>query len=224
MRSGNTETAPRRRWLWVAVGLGLWSASTLAIVALYDRLFHNEQPPAQVVRYIHERPVIRVESAGSEAREAVRSDSGATEAPPASGTPEEPSNLDSEQADPAWREAQRRDRFDRVLRDFESQPYSGAERARETALQSAIDRGLAELSAVDGVRRGDVVCRGAGCSMTVSFGPTSDFSSFDAALKQATSTDAVQDEASGRRPLRSLHTYTDGDQVVGRYYFRWPEP
>lgn len=224
MRSSNTETAAPRRWLWAAVGLGLWGISTVGVVALYDRLFRTEQPPTQVVKTIRERPVIRVESAGSEARESVRPDSEAAEAAPAPVTPEEQSDLGDEEADPTLREVQRRNRFERVLQDFESRTYTGGERSREVALQSAIDRGLAELPAADGIRRGDVVCRGAECSMPISFGPTSDFPGFNATLKQATATDALKDEASGRRPLRSLHTYADGGQVVGRYYFRWPEP
>ncbi|HEY6728227.1 MAG TPA: hypothetical protein VI197_29660 [Polyangiaceae bacterium] len=222
MRAGNAETA-RRPWLWGAVGLGLWAASTLAVVALYDRFVRAEPPPPQVVKHIHERPVIRVESAGAEAREAVLADSATVEAPLAAAAPEEQARENHDDGDPAVREDRRRARFDQVLQEFEAQPPSGAERPRAAALQSAIDRGLAELPAAEGVRRGDVVCRGAACSMSVSFHPDVDFPSFNAALKQATSTDALKDEVSGKRPLRSLHTYTDGDQVVGKFYFRWPE-
>jgi len=201
--------------------LGAWGVSTLGVVAAYDRLIRAE-PPTQVVKHIHERPVIRVEARGAEAEQVGRSAPEQLEAPPPA-VAREAAELDDRDVDPELREIERRERFERIFRDFESQPASGAERSRETIVQAAIDHGLEGLPAAAVVRRGAVECRGRQCSMPIAFRPDSDFASFDAAVKQATSSDAVRDEGSGRRPLRSLHTYNDGDEVVGRYFFRWKE-
>lgn len=217
---GKTESTASRRLLWGVLGLSVWGVSTLAVVAAYDRFMRVESPPSQVVKHVHERPVIRVEARSAEAEQAVRPKDDQLPAEAATLAPVEPA-LDDRNEDPELREIERRERFDRILREFEAEPASGTERSRQTLVQAAIDRGLEGLPAAALVRRGDVECRGHACSMTVAFSPESDFPSFDAAIKQATSSDAVRDEWSGKRPLRALHTYKDGGEVVGRYFFRW---
>ena len=146
MRVGKTETTASRRLLWGVLGLGIWGVSTLGVVAVYDRFVRSEQPPTQVVKHVHERPVIRVEARSAEAEQMVRSEPEQPPAETAALALVDPAQ-DDRNEDPELREIERRERFDRILRDFESQPASGTERSRQTLVQGAIGRGLEGLPA-----------------------------------------------------------------------------